>query len=246
MLSLLRRTVRVACNRWRRTIGYALGGPNRARWRFMPWLVALGMLAVVVGLMFWVRQQDTARRVAEGRADAAEARSVVAEASLTAIARTSAAATATALAETNQPEAALRRALDLVFEAYKDPIGRQAAGAVGRFQSGRVEFRAHRGGAFDFGRHCTWPAARRTSCRCFRAPTQGQMRRRSPRTKRGPTTRSTLQNRKTRCVREESEQTYMLHRVGCRLADPGRPAQRHHAPQRLLRSTRPGRRGWRI
>jgi hypothetical protein len=87
----------------------------------MPWLVALGMLAVVVGLMFWVRQQDTARRLAEGRADAAEAQLVDAQASLTAIARTSAAATATALAETNQPEAALRRALDLVFEAYKDP-----------------------------------------------------------------------------------------------------------------------------
>ena len=47
--------------------------------------------------------------------------SAAAEASLTAIARISAAATATAAAEANEPEIALRHALDLVFEAYKDP-----------------------------------------------------------------------------------------------------------------------------
>ena len=93
-------------------------GPLR---RLVPWLVALGLLAVVAGLSVWARQQDAARRLAESRAEAAEARLAVAEASLTAIARTSAAATATALAETNPPETALRRALDLVFEAYKDP-----------------------------------------------------------------------------------------------------------------------------
>ena len=82
--------------------------PNPLR-RYMAWLVALGMLAVVVGLTVYARQQDSARRVAEGRADAAETQLAGAQASLTAIARTSAAATATALAESNLPEAALRR-----------------------------------------------------------------------------------------------------------------------------------------
>src|SRR5437870_4490736 len=93
-------------------------GPLR---RLVPWLVALGLLAGIAGLTLWARQQDAARRFAEGRAESAEARLVVVEATLTAIARTSAAATATAFAKSNQPEAALRRALDLVFEAYKDP-----------------------------------------------------------------------------------------------------------------------------
>ena len=46
---------------------------------------------------------------------------VAAEASLTAISRVAAAATATAAVAQNEPEMALRRSLDLVFEAYKDP-----------------------------------------------------------------------------------------------------------------------------
>ena len=63
-------------------------GPLR---RLVPWLVALGLLAVIAGVTLWARQQDAARRLAEGRADAAEAQLAVAEASLTVIARTSAA-----------------------------------------------------------------------------------------------------------------------------------------------------------
>src|SRR5262245_9461593 len=97
------------------------GGEPGAMRRLIPWFVALGLLAVIVGLTFWARQQEAARRLADGRADAAEARLAAAEASLTAVARNSAVATATAVAGSNQPEAALRRALDLVFEAYKDP-----------------------------------------------------------------------------------------------------------------------------
>ena len=62
-------------------------GPLR---RIIPWLVALGLLAVIAGVTLWARQQDAARRLAEGRADAAEAQLAVAEASLTAVARTSA------------------------------------------------------------------------------------------------------------------------------------------------------------
>src|SRR5438105_1665263 len=98
-----------------------LGGEPGLLRRVGPWLLALGVLVILGGLAYWGRQQDIARRVAEGRADVAEAQLAVAEASLTAIARTSAAQTATATAQANQPEVALRRALDLVFAAYKDP-----------------------------------------------------------------------------------------------------------------------------
>src|SRR6266568_4533938 len=89
--------------------------------RLFPLLVVLALLGALVGVTLWARQQESARRLAESRAEVAEAQLVDAQASLTAIARVSAAATATAAAGTNEPELALRRALDLVFEAYKDP-----------------------------------------------------------------------------------------------------------------------------
>src|SRR5215831_20493760 len=98
-----------------------IGGESRPWRRVVAWLVVLLVLAGAGGLTIWARQQDAARRAAEARADAAEARVVEAEASLTAISRVVAAATATAQAEANQPELALKRALDLVFEAYKEP-----------------------------------------------------------------------------------------------------------------------------
>src|SRR3954465_6058090 len=98
-----------------------LGAEPRPLRRLLPWLVVLLVLGAAAGVTIWARQQDTARRAAEVRAEVAEQRLAAAEASLTAVTRSSAAAPATALAEANQPEAALKRALDLVFEAYKDP-----------------------------------------------------------------------------------------------------------------------------
>src|SRR5690349_13494567 len=89
--------------------------------RLIPLLLLVILLGAVVALVVWARQQESARHVAEDRATIAEARLASAEASLTAIARVSAAATATAVAASNEPELALRRSLDLVFEAYKDP-----------------------------------------------------------------------------------------------------------------------------
>src|SRR5690242_12650717 len=92
--------------------------------RVFPFLVALVVACALVGVALWARQQDSARRVAEDRADLAEARLVAAEASLTAVTNRAAivAATASAVASsTNEPEMALRRSLDLVYEAYKDP-----------------------------------------------------------------------------------------------------------------------------
>jgi hypothetical protein len=188
-------------------------GAESGPWRFMPWLVALGMLAVVVGLMFWVRQQDTARRLAEGRADAAEAQLVDAQASLTAIARTSAAATATALAETNQPEAALRRALDLVFEAYKDPSEGKLRALSDAFSPDALSFERteaehlisgalHLAGGTPYELQVlstTNPGPDDAQIATHEAWTYDEV---------------DSSNRKTRCVREESDQIYMLHRVG--------------------------------
>src|SRR5579859_7923028 len=188
--------------------------------RWIAWFVALGMLAVVVGLTFYARQQDAARRLAEGRADAAEAQLAVAEASLTAIARTSIAATATAFAESNQPEAALRRALDLVFEAYKDPSEGRLKALTDAFSPDALTFeRTEAEHLISGGMHLVGGTPYDLTV-LSSAPAAG-----------GDTVISTHevwtydevdgQERHVRCVREESDQAYTLRRIaaGWRVED---------------------------
>jgi hypothetical protein len=184
-------------------------GPLR---RLVPWLVALGLLAVVAGLSIWARQQDAARRFAETRADAAEARLAVAEASLTAIARTSAAATATALAETNPPETALRRALDLVFEAYKDPNEGKLRALSDAFSPDALSFeRTEAEHLISGGLHLAGgtPYDMQVLATTPHTPDEAEIRTRETWTY----DEVDAQNRRVRCVREESEQTYTLRRI---------------------------------
>ena len=188
-------------------------GAEPGPWRFMPWLVALGMLAVVVGLAVWARQQDAARRLAEGRADAAEARLAIAEASLTAVARSSSAATATAIAQTNQPEAALRRALDLVFEAYKDPTDGKLRALSDVFspEALRDSSSLEAEHLISGGLHLAGgtPYVVEILATTPRGPDESEIKTRETWTY----DEVDASNRRVRCVREESEQTYVLKRV---------------------------------
>ena len=184
-------------------------GPLR---RLIPWLAALGLLAVIAGVTFWARQQDAARRAAEGRADAAEARLAVAEASLAAIARTSAAATATAFAESNQPEAALRRALDLVFEAYKEPSEGRLKALTDAFSPDALVFeRTEAEHLISGGMQLVGgtPYEMQVLSSTSATPDQADIKTRETWTY----DEVDAQNRRIRCVREESEQMYTLHRV---------------------------------
>ncbi len=184
-------------------------GPWR---RFMPWLVVLIVLGVAASVAVFARQQDTARRVAETRADAAEARLAQAEASLTAIAHTSAAATATAVAEANQPEAALKRALDLVFEAYKDPSEGRLRALSAAFSPEALSF--ERGEAehlISAGTHLAGgtPYELQILSTSANSPDETQIRTREI----WVYDEVDEQNRRSRCVREESEQTYTMKRM---------------------------------
>jgi hypothetical protein len=187
------------------------GEPGLLR-RLVPWLVALGMLAVVVGLTVWARQKDAALIQAEGRATAAEIRLVQVEASLTAIVRTSAAATATAAAVANQPEMALRRALDLVFEAYKDPSEGKLRALSDVFSPEALSFeRTEAEHLLSGGLHLTGATPYELTV-LSNTPTgndQTEIKTRETWTY----DEVDSQGRKTRCVREESEQTYTLRRV---------------------------------
>src|SRR6266550_9143058 len=184
-------------------------GPLR---RLVPWLVALGLLAVIAGVTLWARQQDTARRLAEGRAEAAEAQLAVAEASLTAIARTSAAAAATAFAASNAPEAALRRALDLVFEAYKDPSDGRLKALTDAFSPDALSFeRTEAEHLISGGLHLAGgtPYDMQVLATTPHTPDEAEIRTRETWTY----DEVDAQNRRVRCVREESEQTYTLRRI---------------------------------
>jgi hypothetical protein len=97
-------------------------------------LLPLTVLAVLgAAITLWLDQQGARARLAEAqlepalvRAQAAEARAVRAEASLTAIANeriAQAGATATAVSLANEPRAALERQLGRLFGVFQDPTG---------------------------------------------------------------------------------------------------------------------------
>jgi hypothetical protein len=188
--------------------------------RLIPLILTLMLLGAVVALVLWVRQQEAARRVAEDRADIAEARLVAAEASLTAIARVSAAATATAVAGNNEPELALRRSLDLVFEAYKDPNEGKLKALTDAFSADALSFeRTEAEHLISGGLHLTGGTPYQlTVVSSATGPT-------------GDTLINThevwtydevdSQERHVRCVREESDQSYTLRRIaaGWRVED---------------------------
>jgi hypothetical protein len=194
--------------------------PNPLR-RVFPLIVVLILLGAVVAIALWARQQDAARRLAEDRADIAETRLVAAEASLTALnARAAAAATATAVAGNNEPELALRRSLDLVFEAYKDPSEGKLKALTDAFSTDALSFeRTEAEHLISGGLHLAGSTPYDlTVVSSSLGPT-------------GDTTINTHevwtydevdgQERHVRCVREESDQAYTLRRIaaGWRVED---------------------------
>jgi hypothetical protein len=193
--------------------------PNPIR-RAVPFVLVLLLIAAIAGLGLWARQQDTARRAAEQRADLAEAQLVAAQASLTAISRVTAAATATAAAESNEPEQALRRSLDLVFEVYRDPSEGRLKALTDAFSTDALSFeRTEAEHLISGGLHLAGSTPYELTV-LSTTPAQG-----------GDTTISTRevwtydevdgQQRHVRCVREESDQAYTLRRIaaGWRVED---------------------------
>jgi hypothetical protein len=188
--------------------------------RLLPWVVVLVLLGALAALVLWARQQESARRLAEDRADIAETELVAAQASLTVIARVSAAATATAAAVANEPEMALRRSLDLVFEAYKDPSEGKLKALTDAFSTDALAFeRTEAEHLISGGLHLA-------------GGTPYQMEVISTTT--GPSGDIDIathevwtydevdnQQRHVRCVREESDQSYTLRKIaaGWRVED---------------------------
>src|SRR3979490_2909861 len=106
----------------------------RFRRRLLARMIPLAGLSVLAAAaVLWLDQQSARARLAEAqlapalaRADAAEARALKAEASLTAIAQqrvAEAAATATVVARVAEPQRALERNLARLFAVFQEPTG---------------------------------------------------------------------------------------------------------------------------
>jgi len=188
--------------------------------RVFPLIVVLLLLGALLAIALWARQQEAARLVAEDRADIAESRLVAAEASLTAIARVSAAATATAAAVSNEPELALRRSLDLVFEAYKDPSEGKVKALTDAFSADALSFeRTEAEHLISGGLHLAGSTPYELDVVSNALGQNGDVL---------VATHEVWtydevdgQNRHVRCVQEESEQAYTLRRIaaGWRVED---------------------------
>jgi hypothetical protein len=193
--------------------------PNPLR-RVFPLIVVVILLGAFIGLALWARQQDAARRVAEDRANIAEERLVAAEASLTAIARVAAAATATAAASNNEPELALRRSLDLVFEAYKDPSEGKLKALTDAFSADALSFeRTEAEHLISGGLHLEGGTPYDLSVVSSSVGPTGDLLINTHEVWTYDEVDS--QDRHVRCVREESDQAYTLRRIaaGWRVED---------------------------
>jgi hypothetical protein len=188
--------------------------------RLFPLVVVLVLLGAMVALALWARQQDTARRLAENRADLAESQLVAAQASLTAIARVSAAATATATAASNEPELALRRALDLVFEAYKGPNEGRLKALTDAFSTDALSFeRTEAEHLISGGLHLAGSTPYQMDVLSTQTGAAGDTVIATHETWTYDEVDS--QERHVRCVREDSDQSYTLRRIaaGWRVED---------------------------
>lgn len=182
--------------------------------RLLPFALALLALGALVGTLAWARQQQLARRAAEDRADAAQTALVAAQASLTAIARgrAVAVATATVVADTSEPEMALRRSLDLVFEAYKDPSEGKLKALTDSFSSDALSFeRTEAEHLISGGLHLAGGTPYQLDVVSSTPNASGDV---------DIATREAWtydevddQSRPVRCVREESEQSYTLRKI---------------------------------
>jgi glycine cleavage system regulatory protein len=180
--------------------------------RLVPWVIALVFFLVIGGAAVWGRKQDSARRVAEARAAALEAEVAGLQVTVTAIVRAQA-ATATAVAvATNLPEVSLRNALDLVLEAYKEPSDARLTALQAAFDPPALSVeRPEAEHLISGGTHLGGQSSYQILS--MQTLEQGDDRAEIRTREQWVYDELDAQNRRSRCVREETEQTYTLRRA---------------------------------
>jgi hypothetical protein len=180
--------------------------------RLSVWLFVLIVLWSIGGLVVWSFQQESARRTAEVRADAAETQVALLRAELADLTSTQAVASATAAAEANAPAVALQRALAMVFEAYKDPIEPKLTVLRDVLSPSAMAFaRPEAEHLVSGGMHLGGESRYEVE---ILSQTQTSPETVEFRTRENWTyDELDAQNRRLRCVREQSEQIYLLRRT---------------------------------
>lgn len=193
--------------------------------RALSFVVTLTVFVLLASAAYWIRQQQRVVDLVEDQANSlatraalSERRAVLAEASLTAIADAAVAragATTTAQARANEPEVALRAALDSLFALYQRP---SAAGlkslqdlfAPEAFATMRPEVDHLLGNGLYLGGQSSYRAD--VVATTPQGPERVELRTREQWTYE----ERDGGDRPVRCLREESVQTYGLQRVAGR------------------------------
>ena len=178
----------------------------------IPWWTTLLAVLLLVGVVVWANERETALRASEARASQAEARAEVAEALVTAQAQAQV-ATATALAQATSPAAAVDRSLNVLLAAEREPNDERLRALNNTFGPAalalmRPEVEHLLSGGLHLGGRSAYELSVLSSD--TPAPDQADVRTRE----RWTYDERTVDDQRARCLIETSEQTYHLRRAG--------------------------------
>jgi hypothetical protein len=172
-------------------------------------LIALGLLVAVV---IWANQRESALQATEVRASEAESRAATAEAIVTAQVQARA-ATATALAYASSPEASVDRSLALVLATEREPTDQHLQSLTDAFGPAamavmRPEVEHLLSGGLHLGGQSGYDLT--LVAADLPTPDQAQVHTRE----RWTYDERNKDDQRARCIVENSEQTYLLQKVG--------------------------------
>ena len=178
----------------------------------LPVWIALIALGLLVGVLIWANQRESALQASEVRAGEAESRAATAEAIVTAQAEIRA-ATATALAYAKSPEAAVDRSLGLVLVTEREPTEQHLRSLGDTFAPAALAvMRPEVEHLLSGGLHLGGQSGYDLTVLAADVPgsDQAQVRTREHWTY----DERDKDDQRKRCIVESSEQTYLLQKVG--------------------------------
>jgi hypothetical protein len=178
----------------------------------LPAGVALVALALLAAMVFWTSQRQAVWQAGEVRVSEAEARVATLETALSSLTQMQR-ATATALAYTGSPAAAVDRSLGLVLAAQREPTDQRLRTLNDTFAPAalvvvRPEVEHLLSGGLHLGDQSTYVLD--VVATAYPSPDQAQVRTRE----RWTYDERTQNNERARCLVETSDQTYTLQRAG--------------------------------
>lgn len=178
----------------------------------LPVWIALIALSLLVAVLIWANQRETALQASEVRASEAESRAATAEAIVTSQAQIRA-ATATALAYAGSPEATIDRSLGLVLATEREPTDQHLRSLSDAFGPAALAvLRPEVEHLLSGGLHLGGQSGYDLTVVAADLPSLDQAQVRTQ--ERWTYDERNASDQRARCLVENSEQTYTLQRVG--------------------------------